>query len=187
MVGVGDGAPNVSDRNATSSVTPEDVSTNAEPQPAATSDVASPNGAGLPHWLVVSAWALGPAGLYGLVSLGHAALVERSLSIDGGFGRSLAIWIGAIYLALPLWGFLPARPRGWYARRWAILVAGGVGLIGVVTGAVYAALWLRAHWVPSIGGPVLGSIVVLAVAATFTLWLAGRADRPRGDTPPPAA
>jgi hypothetical protein len=141
----------------------------------------------MPRWLIVAAWSLGPAALYGLASLGHAALVERNLTIDIGFGRSLAIWIGAIYLALLLWGFLPARPTGWYARRRSVLAAGIVGLIGVVVGAAYTVLWLRAHWVSSIGGPVVGSIVVLMAAAIFTLWLAGRADPARsGAGPPPA-
>jgi hypothetical protein len=127
----------------------------------------------------VAAWALGPAGLYALLSLGHAALIERALTVDIGFGRSLAFWIGAIYLALLLWGFLPARPTGWYARRPGVIVAGVLGVVGAIVCGAYTALWLAAHWVPSVGGPVLGSIVVLAIAATFVLWLAGREDPSR--------
>jgi len=127
-----------------------------------------------PRWLVVAVWALGPAGLYTLASFAHAALVERSLSVDIGFGRSLSFWIGAIYLALPLWGFLPARPTGWYARRGVIVAAGTVGLIAAALCAAYAALWLSPHWVPSVGLPVVGSIIVLIVAAVAVLWLAGR-------------
>jgi uncharacterized membrane protein len=126
------------------------------------------------RWQIVVAWALGPASLYVLASFAQAALVERNLSVDIGFGRSLAFWIGAIYLALPLWGFLPAHPTGWYARRPIIVAAGSVGVVGAVVSAVYAGLWLAGHWVSSVGVPVAGSVVVLLAAASATLWLAGR-------------
>src|SRR4051812_14242857 len=49
-----------------------------------------------PRWLVVLAWSTGPAALYTLLSLAHAAVVERILSVDVGFGRSLAFWVGSI-------------------------------------------------------------------------------------------
>jgi hypothetical protein len=112
--------------------------------------------------------------VYVLASLAQATLVERNVSVDIGFGRSLAFWIGAIYLALPQWGFLPARPLGWYARRPVILAAGTIGLVGAIVSAVYTVLWLGGHWQTSVGLPVVGSIAVLLVAATVTLWLAGR-------------
>jgi hypothetical protein len=123
---------------------------------------------------VITAWALGLAGLYGLGSFAHAALVERSLSIDVAFGRSLGFWVGAVYLALPLWGFLPARPTGWYARRAVVLASGSVGTVCAAISLVYDALWLRAHWVSAVGLPVTGSLAVLVVAAVGVLWLAGR-------------
>jgi hypothetical protein len=135
------------------------------------------------RWLIVASWSTGPAAVYVLAALAHAALVERNLTVDIGFGRTLAFWIGAIYLALPLWGFLPARPSGWYARRSVVAPIAGIGVVGGLVSAAYAALWLGGHWVTSVGTPVLGSLVVLIVAGTFTLWLAGREERPRPDEP----
>lgn len=135
-----------------------------------TSSVAS----SAPRWLVLLAWSTGPAALYVLASLAHAAFVERILSVDVGFGRSLAFWVGSIYLALLTWGFLPRRPDAWYARRRNVLVALVVGLAGVVVCGTFTGLWLAAHWVPGIGTPVVASILVLVVAAVGVLWLAGR-------------
>jgi hypothetical protein len=135
--------------------------------------VASPS----PRWLVILAWSTGPAALYALLSLAHAAVVERILSVDVGFGRSLAFWIGAIYLALLAWGFLPRVPRGWYAARRAVLPLLALGLVGAVVCGGFTALWLPAHWVPATGVPVAASLVILLVAAVGVLWLAGRDDR----------
>ena len=94
-----------------------------------------------PRWLVILAWSTGPAALYALLSLAHAAFVERILSVDVGFGRSLAFWIGSIYLALLAWGFLPRRPDAWYARRAAAhrragARAGGAGRLRRLHGPV---------------------------------------------------
>jgi hypothetical protein len=136
-----------------------------------------------PRWLVLVAWAIGPAAVYALPSLAHAALVERSLSVDIGFGRALAFWVGAIYLALLGWGFLPARPAGWYARRGLVLGLVALGLVGLITCGTFTALWLAGHWVSAIGTPVTASILVLILAALGVLWLAGR-DQP--DAAPPA-
>ena len=133
-----------------------------------------------PRWLVVLAWSMGLAGLYALLSLMHAAFVERILSVDVGFGRALAFWIGTIYLLLLGWGFVPARPAGWYASRPLVLAALGVGVVGLAVCGTYTALWLSSHWVSSVGGPVSVSIVVLVTAAIGVLWLAGREDGIRG-------
>ena len=122
------------------------------------------------------AWSTGPGALYALASLAHAAIVERILSVDVGFGRSLAFWVGAIYLALLTWGFLPHRADAWYARRRNVLIALAIGLVGVVVCGAFTGLWLAAHWTPAIGVPVTASIVVLLVAAVVVLWLAGRDD-----------
>jgi hypothetical protein len=134
-----------------------------------------------PRGLVVAVWSLGLASLYVLASFAQAALVERSLTVDVGFGRSLGFWTCAIYVALPLWGFLPARPTGWYARRQLLLAVGTVGAVGAIASAIFLALWLPAHWVASIGLPVVLSIVVLLVAAVAVLWLAGREASRRAD------
>jgi hypothetical protein len=145
-----------------------------------------------PRWLVILAWSTGPAAVYALLSLAQAALVEGILSVDVGFGRSLAFWIVAIYLALPLWGFLPARPTGWYAGRRLVLGLLVLGTAGLVVSGAFTALWLPAHWVPSIGGPVTASIAVLVVAAVGVLWLAGRDEpqtaqrRTAGEPSPPS-
>ena len=123
---------------------------------------------------MVLAWSTGPAALYALASLAHAAFVERVLGVDVGFGRSLAFWIGTIYLALLAWGFLPRRPGAWYARRRPVMAALAPGLVGFIVCGAFTGLWLAAHWVPAIGVPVTASIVVLLVAAVGVLWLAGR-------------
>ena len=122
------------------------------------------------------AWSTGPAAVYALASLAHAAFVERILSVDVGFGRSLAFWVGAIYLALLTWGFLPRRADAWYTRRRIVLIVLAIGVVGVVVCGAFTGLWLAAHWVPAIGVPVTASIVVLLVAAVVVLWLAGRDD-----------
>lgn len=130
-----------------------------------------------PRWLVVLAWSTGPAALYALLSLAQAAFAERILSVDVGFGRSLAFWVGSIYLALLAWGFLPRRPTGWYARRGPVLAMLAVGLLGAVVCGAFTVLWLAAHWAPAVGVPVTASIVVLSVAAVGVLWLAARDER----------
>ena len=130
-----------------------------------------------PRWLLVLAWSTGPAAVYVLASLAHAAFVERILNVDVGFGRSLAFWVGSVYLALLTWGFLPSRPDRWYARRRHVLIVLVVGLAGVAVCGTFTGLWLLAHWVPAIGVPVTASIVVLLAAAVGVLWLAGRDDR----------
>jgi hypothetical protein len=134
-----------------------------------------------PRWLVIVAWSLGPAALYALLGLAHAGIVERILSVDVGFGRSLAFWVGAIYLALLGWGFLPARPVGWYARRSLVLGLAGAGLVGLVVCGTFTALWLANRWVAAIGTRVIASILVLLLAGLGVLWLAGR------DQPDPAS
>ena len=131
----------------------------------------------MPRWLVILAWSTGLTALYAMLSLAHAALVEHILSVDVAFGRSLAFWVGAIYLGLLGWGFLPARPAGWYARRPWVLAMLALGTIGVAVCGAVGALWLAGHWVASVGGPVTASVVVLVVAALGVLWLAGREDR----------
>lgn len=123
------------------------------------------------------AWSTGPAALYALLSLAHAALVEGILNVDVGFGRSLAFWVGTIYLALLAWGFLPRRSAAWYARRGPVFVALALGLVGTIVCGAFTGLWLRAHWVQSVGAPVTASIVALILAAVGVLWLAGRDDR----------
>ena len=130
-----------------------------------------------PRWLVVLAWSTGLAGLYALASLAHAAFVEQILTVDVGFGRGLAFWIGSIYLALLAWGFMPARPGAWYARRRLILAALIVGLLSATVCGAFTGLWLAAHWVPAVGVPVTASIAVLLVVAVAVLWLAGRERR----------
>ena len=140
-------------------------------------DVTSSVSLPAPRWLVILAYSTGLAGFYALVSFAHAAFVERLLSVDVGFGRALAFWIGSIYLALLTWGFLPARPDGWYARRRPVLVALVTGLVGAVASGAFTVLWLVAHWVPAVGVPVTASIAVLLVAAVGVLWLAARDER----------
>lgn len=130
----------------------------------------------VPRWLVILAWSTGPAGLYTMLGLIHAAVVERILSVDVGFGRSLAFWVAALYLALPLWGFLPRRPGGWYAHRRPVYVALGTGLGSALVASGLTVAWLARHWNPAVALPVLASIAVLAVAAVLTLRLAARAE-----------
>lgn len=136
--------------------------------------------AGASRWLVIVAWSTGPAGLYALLSLLHAALIERNLSVDVGFGRALAFWIGSIYLLLLGWGFVPSRPVGRFAARPLVLTALAVGVLGLAVCGTFTGLWLASHWVASVGGPVTVSIAVLVAAACGVLWLAGREDRLRG-------
>jgi hypothetical protein len=136
-----------------------------------------------PRWLIILAWSTGLAGAYALASLAHAALVERILSVDVGFGRGLAFWVGTVYLALLGWGFLAPRPAGWYARRTPTLGALAVGIVGAVVCGTSTALWLAAHGVPAVVGPVSVSIVVLVLGAVAVLWLAARDDRRRSRTP----
>jgi hypothetical protein len=136
----------------------------------------------MPRWLVILAWSTGLAGGYTLASLMHAALIEGILSVDVGFGRGLSFWVGAIYLALLGWGFLPACPVGWYARRRPVLAALAAGAIGTTVCAGITGLWLAAHWVPAVGAPVTVSIAVLLVAAVGVLWLAGRDERRSSST-----
>jgi hypothetical protein len=141
-----------------------------------------------PRWLLILAWSTGLAGLYALASIGHAGLIERISSVDVGFGRALAFWVGAIYLALLGWGFLPARPTGWYARRRPVVAALAVGLVGAGVCGAYTVLWLVAHWAPGVGVPVTASIAVVLAAAVGVLWLAGREerqDRRDGNATPP--
>lgn len=126
---------------------------------------------------MVLALATGPSALYMLLSLAHAALVERSLTVDVGFGRTLAFWVGSTYLALLAWGFLPRQPSGRYARRSVVLAAVGVGVVGGAVSVGFAGFWLASHWVPSVGGPVIVSLVVLVAAAVGVLRLAARDDR----------
>lgn len=128
----------------------------------------------LPRWLLLLAWATGPAAAYALLSLLQAALVERILSVDVGFGRVLAFWVGTVYLALLGWGFLPARPGSWYSRRGVVLPLLGLGIVGAVVSVAFTGLWLAGHWVSSVGGPVVGSLAVVLLAGVGVLWLAGR-------------
>jgi hypothetical protein len=127
--------------------------------------------------MILLAWSLGPPALYTLLSLLHAALVERNLSVDVGFGRTLAFWVGSVYLALLGWGFLPARPTGWYARRRVVLGTLGLGMVGLLAAGGLSGLWLAGHWVGAIGGPVTFSAVVIVLGAIGVIWLAGREER----------
>jgi hypothetical protein len=129
------------------------------------------------RWLVVLAWATGPAAVYVLLSLAHAAFIERNLTVDIGFGRTLAYWVGATYLALLARGFLPRQPSRWYAHRRTVLAVLALGTLGGAVSAGYAAFWLAGHWVPGVGEPVVVSLVVLVVAAVGVLRLAARDDR----------
>lgn len=125
-------------------------------------------------------WSLGIAGLYALLSLLHAAVIQRILTVDVGFGRSFAFWIGGIYLLLLGWGFVPRSPTGWYARRVPTLAALAVGVVALIVCGTYTVLGLAARWVPSIGFPVSASVAVLVVAAAGVVWLADREDRITG-------
>ncbi|MCC7372372.1 MAG: hypothetical protein IT306_28420 [Chloroflexi bacterium] len=134
----------------------------------------------MPRGVVIVAWSLGLAGLYALLSLLHAALFQQILTVDVGFGRSFAFWIGSLYLLLLGWGFVPRTPNGWYARRLPTLAALGVGLAALAVCGTYTALGLAARWTPAVGGPVSLSVAVLIVAAGGVVWLADREDRIRG-------
>jgi len=123
---------------------------------------------------VVVAWSSAPAALYALLGLVHAALVERSLTLDVGFGRSLAFWVGTVYLALPLWAFLSARPSGWYARRGAIVATSMVGGLGLLVCGGFTLAWSVARWNGRIGLPIVLSLIALAATAGLTLWFASR-------------
>lgn len=127
-----------------------------------------------PRWLVILVWSLGVAGLYALIGLAHAAFVERILNLDVGFGRSLAFWVVALYIALPLWGFLPKTPTGWYARRPAIRVASVSAIVGTLVCGGYTVVWVIARWNPAVGIPVLGSIALVTIVAVATLWWASK-------------
>lgn len=132
---------------------------------------------GAPRWLVVLGWATGPAALYALLGLAHAALVERVLTVDVGFGRTLAYWVGSAYLALPLWAFLPPQPTHWFAHRRPTIIAVGIGLLGGAVSVGFAALWIVARWAPAVGVPVVLSLAVLLAGAVIVLRLAARDDR----------
>jgi hypothetical protein len=162
----------LSHQDVISSVTPPDF-------PGATGSAS----ALAPRWLVILAWSTGLAAIYALASLAHASLVERILSVDVGFGRILGFWIGAICLALLAWGFLPAQPVAWYARRRPVLAVLAVGLVGAAVSGAFTFLWLMDHWVPAVGVPVTASIVALLIAAVGVLWLAARDER---TSPPPS-
>ena len=118
------------------------------------------------------AWATGPAALYALSSLAHALLVERSLTVDVGFGRSLAFWVVSVYLALALWGFLPRQPSAGYARQRVSYPLLGVGLVGLLVCGGFTVAWLAARWSSGVTAPVLGALVVMLAAGIGTLWLA---------------
>lgn len=153
-------------------------------------DVAAPTdapraGERMPRWLVVLAWSGGPAALYALLGLLHAAAIERNLSLDVGFGRSLGFWVAASYLALPLWGFLPSRPTGGYARRGVVVGALLLGALGALVCGGLAVAWSIAHWSSRVGGPVLASLLALAAAVGLTLWLVGRDEEPGARTHEP--
>lgn len=129
-----------------------------------------------PRWRLVAAWSTGPAAIYALLSLAHAALVERVLTVDVGFGRSLAFWVLSAYLALGLWGFLPRRPRGRYARRGAVTAALTSGLLGLLACGGFTVAWLVARWNASVAVPVLASLAAMLVAALATLWVADKTE-----------
>jgi hypothetical protein len=138
---------------------------------------AEPGGPPPSRGLLVAAWATGPAALYALLSLAHAGLAQGILTVDVGFGRSLAFWVLGAYLALLLWGFLPRAPRGWIARRGAaygLLALGGAGAL--VCGG-FTLAWLVQRWSPSVAPPVLGALAVMLLAALGTLWVADRTER----------
>src|SRR6185436_17799760 len=64
---------------------PPDASALPSTPPADAPGTAVLAAAAAPRWLVIVAWSVGPAALYALASLGHAAFVERILSVDVGF------------------------------------------------------------------------------------------------------
>ena len=133
----------------------------------------------LPRRLVIAAWATGPAAIYALLSLAHALVIQRNLTVAVGFGRSLAFWVVATYLALLLWGFLPPAPSARFARPSVAYPLLGIGLLGLLICGGFTLAWLAAHWSPSVGGPVLGALVLMVLAGLGTLWIADRTE-PRG-------
>lgn len=128
---------------------------------------------------MIAAWTTGPAALYALASLAHALLVERHLSVDVGFGRSLAFWVVSAYLALMLWGFLPRRPSPRLARPGSAYPMLAIGAVGLLVCGGFTLAWLGARWNASIGGPVIGALMVMLVAAVGTLWIADRTEPTR--------
>ena len=128
--------------------------------------------------LVIAACASGPAALYALLSLAHALLVERSLNVDVGFGRSLAFWVVAVYLALLLWGFLPRQPSARFARATVVYSMLAIGALGLLVCGGFTLAWLVARWNPSVGVPVLGALIVMLAAGIGTLRLADRSEPP---------
>lgn len=127
------------------------------------------------RWLAIVAWSSGSAAAYALVGLVHAA-AEGVLDVDVGFGRSLAFWVGTVYLALGLWGFLPRRPTAWYSRPRPLVAAGLLGAVGTIVCGGYTVAWLAAHWSAAIGTPVLITLLALAAMISLTMWIAGQED-----------
>lgn len=145
-----------------------------------------------PRWLVVLGWSAGPASAYVLLSLAHAGLVERQLTVDIGFGRTLAFWVTALYIGLPLWGFLPSGPGGWYARPYVVFAWLAVGAAGLITACGFTIAWLPRHWVSRVGWPVVACLALMVIATGVTLWVASRSTSGRRSAPeqqhiPPAA
>jgi len=126
--------------------------------------------------LVIAAWATGPAAAYALLSLAHALLIEGTLTVDIGFGRSLAFWVVATYLALVLWGFLARSPSARLARPAVVYPLIGLGLLGLLICGGFTVAWLAAHWRASVGVPVIGSLIAMVLAALGTLWIAERTE-----------
>lgn len=127
-----------------------------------------------PRWRLVLAWSSGLAAAYAGLSLLHAAVVERVLTVDVGFGRSLAFWVGTVYLALLLWGFLPRQPGGWYARPMLVRAVAVLGAAGALVCGGFTAAWLTRHWSSAVGVPVVLSLLALGAMAGLTMWIAGR-------------
>ena len=128
------------------------------------------------RWLVIAAWSTGLAALYALLGLVHAA-AQGVLDVDVGFGRSLAFWVGAVYLTLGLWGFLPPRPLAWYSRRGPVIAAGLLGAVGTLVCGGFTVAWLASHWTAAVGTPVILSLAALAGMIALTMWVAGREDQ----------
>jgi hypothetical protein len=130
----------------------------------------------VPRWLVMAAWATGPAGGYALLSMAHALLVERALNVDIGFGRALAFWVLSAYLALMLWGFLPRQAPSRLASPGLAYPLLGIGAVGLLVCGGFTLAWLAARWNPAVGIPVIGALIVMLSAAVGTLWIADRAE-----------
>ena len=143
------------------------------PEPEATESTAT---ARLSRSLVIAVWSTGPAAAYALLSLAHALLIERSLNVDVGFGRSLAYWVVSVYLALLLWGFLPRRPPPHFARPGLAYPLLGVGALGLLVCGGFTLAWLAARWNPSVGVPVIAALIVMLAAGVGTLWIADRTE-----------